>query len=58
MRSPGRSSSVYVRYEFDFENVENLNSLTMRAMIDDGFAAFLNGQKVVSFQAPDELSFD
>ncbi|NCG27143.1 MAG: hypothetical protein GWP42_06340 [Verrucomicrobiales bacterium] len=58
MRSPGRSSSAYVRYEFDFENLENINSLTMRAMIDDGFAAFLNGQKVVSFQAPDELSFD
>ena len=57
MRSPGRASSIYVRYEFDFENVDNINNLIMRAIIDDGFVAFLNGEKIVSFQAPDELNY-
>ncbi|MEC8658695.1 MAG: CotH kinase family protein [Verrucomicrobiota bacterium] len=58
MRSPGRASSIYIRYEFDFENIDNVNSLIMRAIIDDGFVAFLNGERVATFQAPDELSFD
>ena len=58
MRSPGRASSIYIRYEFDFENIENVNSLILRAVIDDGFAAFLNGERVATFQAPDDLSYD
>ena len=34
-----------------------MESLQMRAIIDDGFVAFLNGEKIASFQAPDELNY-
>ena len=57
MRSPGRASSIYIRYEFDFENIENVNSLILRAVIG-WILAFLNGERVATFQALMSLSYD
>ena len=40
------SLSVYLRYEFSIENLENILGSIMSADYDDAFVAYLNGQEI------------
>ncbi|MFT6178741.1 MAG: hypothetical protein ACJAQT_003210 [Akkermansiaceae bacterium] len=54
----GTNASCYVRFEFDFENVENINSITLSVWSDDGFVAYLNGVEVGSLLKPEPLEWN
>lgn len=41
-----RSLSVYLRYVFDVEDVEQLEEAILHGDYDDGFVAYLNGQEI------------
>jgi len=49
------NASCYLRLPFDFNNTENLNSLTLTVWADDGFVAYLNGTEVGSLLKPSPL---
>jgi hypothetical protein len=46
------SSTVYLRMPFVVEDKSRYIGLTLGARVDDGFVAYLNGHKVVTFKAP------
>jgi len=48
----GVNSSVYFRLPFNVAAPASLQSLTLRVRYDDGFIAYLNGQKVAERNAP------
>ena len=55
----GSVAGAYVRYEFNVTNPAAFNALTLRAMYDDGFVAYLNGTRVESDLAPNgTLQYD
>ncbi len=49
------SSSVYLRIPFHVEDKSRYSGLTLGARVDDGFVAYLNGQKVATFKAPNPV---
>jgi hypothetical protein len=49
------NASCYLRLPFNFDNSENVNSLTLTVWADDGFAAYLNGTEVGSLLKPSPL---
>ena len=55
-----KSTSLYLRFDFtikDAATVRNLQQLILRAKYDDGFVAYLNGQRVLSVNAPKKLTW-
>ncbi|MFI4861703.1 MAG: CotH kinase family protein, partial [Phycisphaerales bacterium JB063] len=53
------TAGAYIRYEFNVADPAAFSALTLRAMYDDGFVAYLNGTRVESDLAPNgTLSFD
>jgi hypothetical protein len=48
----GIDSTVYYRLPFNVATPSTLQSLTLRVRYDDGFIAYLNGQKVAERNAP------
>ena len=48
----GKSSSAYVRAPFTVADPAVFSSLTLRVKYNDGFAAYLNGTKIASRNAP------
>ena len=46
------SSTVYLRMPFVVEDKSRYIGLTLGARVDDGFVAYLNGHKIVTFKAP------
>ena len=54
----GAAPSAFVRYPILMSNVSGISSLTLRVRFDDGFAAFLNGVRVASENAPVELDWN
>ena len=54
----GINPGAYFRYEFDFNNAQNINAMTLNLLIDDGFVAYLNGVEITSFNAPSSTSFN
>ena len=46
------NTSVYLRVPFDLADASSIVALTLRMKYDDGFAAFLNGTRVASANAP------
>ena len=48
----GINSTVYYRLPFNVATPSTLQSLTLRLRYDDGFIAYLNGQKVAERNAP------
>jgi hypothetical protein len=54
----GKNASAYVRIPFHVEDVQSLNSLTLRMQYDDGFAAYINGELVATRNAPGSLSYN
>ena len=52
------SASVYIRIPFNVTDVSEFKSLVLGARTDDGFVAWLNGELVQSFKAPDPVQWD
>ncbi len=55
----GGNTSVYVRIPFsiaDAATIANLDDLVLRMVADDGFAAYLNGERIASSNAPSEAA--
>jgi hypothetical protein len=52
------NASCYLRLPFDFDNIENINSLTLTVWSDDGFVAYLNGTEVGSLLKPSPLMWN
>ncbi|MBT7982141.1 MAG: hypothetical protein HN584_06190 [Akkermansiaceae bacterium] len=52
------NTSAYLRIPFMVENLDALNSLILSARTDDGFVAWLNGELVQSFKAPEVVNWD
>ncbi|MBN1853145.1 MAG: lamin tail domain-containing protein [Pirellulales bacterium] len=48
----GINASAYIRIPFDVTDPSQFNSLQLRTQYDDGFIAYLNGQEIVSRNAP------
>ncbi|MHC4497728.1 MAG: FN3 associated domain-containing protein, partial [Planctomycetota bacterium] len=56
----GINASLWARIEFNLEAGESdlFDTLTLRMKYEDGFAAFLNGQKVAESNAPGSLQWN
>ena len=52
------TATVYLRIPFTVEDVSEFKSLVLGARTDDGFVAWLNGELVQSFKAPDPVQWD
>ena len=52
------NASVYIRIPFTIDDLSGVDSLILEARTDDGFVAWLNGELVQSFKAPDEPQWD
>ena len=57
---PDKQTSCYVRIPFTVANgaLEEINSLILRMLYDDGFVVFLNGVEVLRRLAPDQLEWN
>ena len=53
-------TSCYVRIKFDLDqrDIETWNFLNLQMRYDDGFVAYLNGTRIASAQAPNNLSWN
>jgi hypothetical protein len=54
----GQNNTIFIRTAFSLANTNDLNHMVLRMRFDDGFAAFLNGQRVTSANAPTVLAWD
>ena len=54
----GVNSSVLVRVPFVVENPAAFSLLTLRVKYDDGYVAWINGQRVAAAQEPDALEWN
>ncbi|MCP4192858.1 MAG: tandem-95 repeat protein [Planctomycetaceae bacterium] len=52
------ASGAYIRIPFLPEDVENLDSLSLRMRYDDGFVAYLNGVEVARRNAPTNVNYN
>ena len=53
-----RNETLYLRYTFDVDQPEVIDELVLRMKYDDGFIAYLNGERVVSANAPSTASWN
>jgi len=54
----GSNASVYVRIPFTVTNLAAISGLKLQVRFDDGFAAYLNGRLIASFNAPESLAWN
>jgi hypothetical protein len=54
----GINASVYLRIEFDVEDPANLHFLNLLMKYDDGYVAYLNGERVAARNAPGDLQWN
>ena len=56
----GKATSLYLRFPFELKDIESLKetNLALRMKCDDGFVAYINGQEVARFNAPENPSWD
>ncbi|MEM7235270.1 MAG: hypothetical protein AAF517_24045, partial [Planctomycetota bacterium] len=52
-----QNTSVYIRIPFDVESTA-MSTLTLSMRYDDGFVAYINGQRVASRNAPETLAWN
>jgi hypothetical protein len=50
---PNTTKSLYMRIPFSVASMAGIDSLTLRMRYDDGFVAYLNGQKIYEASAPE-----
>jgi hypothetical protein len=53
-----QASGAYLRIPFTTPSVGSFSSLKLRVRYDDGFAAYLNGTRIASRNAPQELDWE
>ena len=55
-----RNTSAYVRIPFNLRasDIEGVNLLNLKVKYDDGFAAYLNGRRIASANAPTTLRWN
>ncbi len=61
MSGVGGNNSVYIRMPFDIADqatIDLFETLVLNIAADDGFVAYLNGQRITSATAPDENTID
>jgi len=51
------NETVYIRIPFDVADLSNIDELALHLQYEDGFAAFINGKKVASDNAPTTLNW-
>lgn len=49
---PSGTTSAYARLKFDIVDVSEINTLSLEMLYDDGFVAYLNGEKIADANAP------
>lgn len=54
----GENETLYVRIPFQVTDASALDVLTLKMKYDDGFVAYLNGERIASANAPDTLSYN
>ena len=54
----GNYSTLFLRTNFQVDNLENINSATLSVNWDDGFAIWINGIEVLSQQRPASITYD
>ena len=54
----GRNASAYLRMPFAVESTNDFQYLKLHIKYDDGFVAWINGQKVYASNAPDTLDWN
>ncbi|HEX2973984.1 MAG TPA: lamin tail domain-containing protein, partial [Tepidisphaeraceae bacterium] len=54
----GTTASVLIRVPFTVDDPSKLGGLKLRMKYEDGFVAYLNGQRVASDNAPDTLAWN
>ena len=55
----GVNASGYFRFAFNYSPLgKELQSLNLKTIIDDGFVAYLNGEKIASHYAPDPVAWN
>jgi len=52
-----RNTTAYLRIPFTLSGGAAVTSMRLRMKFDDGFAAFINGQPIISDKAPDNLTW-
>ena len=51
-------TSVYIRVSFEVADPSRFDQLILRMQVDDGFVAYLNGERIASDRAPRRTSWD
>ena len=54
----GKNSSAFIRIPFAVSDIGAVDRLNLRIRYDDGFAAYLNGERIARRNAPDSLAWD
>ena len=55
---PARTTTAYVRIQFDVNKPESIIALSLETRFDDGFVLWLNGRRILSANAPEELDWN
>lgn len=55
---PSGTTGLYLRVPFSIASLANLGSLSLDVRYDDGFVAYLNGQRIASANAPDTVTHE
>lgn len=55
---PNPSCFIRIPFSVQADDLTSINSLTLKIRYDDGFAAYLNGEKVASANVEDQLSWN
>lgn len=55
-----KGTSVYLRFPFEVDDLSNIQSqnLFLKMKYDDGFVAYLNGEKIMAMNAPSQIAWD
>ncbi len=53
----GKRGSIYLRWKFDLKDLPLDDEVYLDVRCDDGFAAFLNGKRIASMNAPESLNW-
>lgn len=54
----GQTCMVRIKFNVDFDSVQQYKNLNLSMLFDDGFVAWINGVRVASENAPDNLSWN
>ncbi|MCA9172626.1 MAG: hypothetical protein KDB23_33405, partial [Planctomycetales bacterium] len=54
----GQNGSIYMRLPFEVDNTADVIQLTLNMRFDDGFVAYLNGERVAAFNAPSDIAWN